>query len=81
MEIFGEFDGVKWGDVGIAPYEPPGGAQESRKGKLHKDQRRFSLFGKTATRSKSIWLGALFSYVAQLSFLLMERFFLITDSF
>ena len=21
MEIFGEFDGVKWGDVGIAPYE------------------------------------------------------------
>ena len=60
MEIFGEFDGDKWGDVGIAPYEPLGGAQESRKGKLHKDQRRFSLFGKTAKRSKSIWLGALF---------------------
>ena len=21
---FDEFDGTKWGDVGIAPYEPPG---------------------------------------------------------
>ena len=58
MEIFGEFDGVKWGNVGIAPYEPPGGAQESRKGKLHKDQRRFSL-EKTA-KSSSIWLERFF---------------------
>ena len=60
MKISGEFEAAQWGDVGIAPYGRPGGAQESRKGKLHKDQRRFSLFGKTAKRSKSIWLGALF---------------------
>ena len=66
MEIFGEFDGVKWGDVGIAPYEPPGGAQESRKGKLHKDQRRFSLLRR---RQSALSRSGL------------ERFFLITDSF
>ena len=65
MEIFGEFDGVKWGDVGIAPYEPPGGAQKSRKGKLHKDQRRFSLLRK---RNSSSLSG-------------LERFFFITGSF
>ena len=25
---FGEFVGAQWGDVGIAPYEPPGSAQK-----------------------------------------------------
>ena len=27
-KIFGEFVGAQWGDVGIAPYEPPGSAQK-----------------------------------------------------
>ena len=41
MEIFGEFGGTQWGDVGIAPYEPPGKMYLSGQTKEPRDARLY----------------------------------------
>ena len=40
-KIFGEFVGAQWGDVGIAPYEPPGKMYLSGQTKEPRDARLY----------------------------------------